>query len=93
MTCCVLFFSASLGLLFNRKHLVINLIAIEVMLIAVVLNFFIFSSFSEDLLGQIMSVLILTVAGVESAIGLALLLCYYRLKGTISINFLNILKG
>jgi len=82
------------GLLLNRKHLIINLIAIEVLLLVVVLNFFIFSAYiGEDTFGLIFTVIIFSVAGVESALGLALILCYFRLKGTIVINFFNIMKG
>lgn len=63
------------------------------MLLSVNLNLFIFSVFLEDFLGQLFALFILTVAASESAIGLAILLVYYRLKGTIFINFINVLKG
>lgn len=69
------------------------LIAIELMLLSVNLNLFIFSVFLEDFLGQLFALFVLTVAASESAIGLAILLVYYRLKGTIFINFINVLKG
>lgn len=69
------------------------LIAVELMLLAVNLNLFIFSVFLEDFLGQLLALFVLTVAAAESAVGLAILLVYYRLKGTIFISFINVLKG
>jgi NADH-quinone oxidoreductase subunit K len=67
--------------------------SIELMLLAISLNLLIFSSYLDDLMGQIFALLILTVAGAESAIGLALLLIYYRLRGSIDVEFLTILKN
>lgn len=69
------------------------LMCIELMLLAVNLNFLIFSTYLDDLSGQIFSLLILTVAAAESSIGLALLVMYYRTRGTISIEYMNLLKG
>lgn len=69
------------------------LISIELMLLSVNLNLVIFSVFLEDFVGQFLALFILTVAASESAIGLAILLIYYRLRGTIFINFINTLKG
>lgn len=63
------------------------------MLLSLNLNFFIFSVFLDDMLGQLFALFILAVAAAESAIGLAILLVYYRLKGTIFVNFINLLKG
>ena len=63
------------------------------MLLSVNLNLFIFSVFLEDFMGQLLALFVLTVAASESAVGLAILLVYYRLKGTIFINFINVLKG
>lgn len=76
-----------------KKHLILLLISIELMLLSVNLNLVIFSVFLEDFVGQFLALFILTVAASESAIGLAILLIYYRLRGTIFINFINILKG
>lgn len=73
--------------------MILLLIAVELMLLSVNLNLFIFSAFLEDFLGQLLALFVLTVAASESAVGLAILLVYYRLKGTIFINFINILKG
>ena len=66
---------------------------IELMLLAVNLNFLIFSTYLDDLIGQLFSLLILTVAAADSAIGLALLVIYYRARGTIAIEYMNLLKG
>ena len=63
------------------------------MLLSVNLNLLVFSVFLEDFLGQLLALFVLTVAASESAIGLAILLVYYRLRGTIFINFINALKG
>jgi NADH:ubiquinone oxidoreductase subunit K len=67
--------------------------SIELLLLAVNLNFIIFSIYLDDLIGQTFSLFILTVAAAESAIGLAILVVYYRIKGIISINFVNSIKG
>lgn len=63
------------------------------MLLSINLNFFIFSVFLDDILGQLFALFVLTVAAAESAVGLAILLVYYRLKGTIFVSFINLLKG
>ena len=89
----ILFFLSIWGFFLIKKHLILLLIAIELMLLSVNLNLFIFSVFLEDFLGQLFALFILTVAASESAIGLAILLVYYRLMGTIFINFINVLKG
>ena len=67
--------------------------SIELMLLAVNLNFLMFSVYLDDLIGQLFALLILTVAAAESAIGLALLVVYYRIRGTIAVEFINLLKG
>ena len=67
--------------------------SIELMLLAVNLNFLVFSIYLDDLVGQLFALLILTVAAAESAIGLALLVVYYRVRGTISVEFINLMKG
>lgn len=76
-----------------KKHLILLLISVELMLLGVNLNFFVFSSSLGDFAGQIFSLFVLTVAAGESAVGLAILLLYFRLKGTIFINLINLLKG
>ena len=67
--------------------------SIEIMLLAINLNFIFFSIYLDDIMGQIFSLYILTVAAAESAIGLAILVVYYRLRGVISIDNISLLKG
>jgi len=90
---CCLFLIGLCGIFLNRKNIIIILMSIELMLLAINLNFIIFSIFLDDILGQLFALLILTVAAAESAIGLALLVVYYRIRGTISIEFINLMKG
>ena len=89
----MLFLLGVWGIFFNRKNILIMLMSIELMLLAVNLNFLIFSTYLDDLSGQLFSLLILTVAAAESSIGLALLVIYYRTRGTIAIEYMNLLKG
>ena len=89
----LLFLLGVWGIFFNRKNIVVMLMCIELMLLAVNLNFLIFSTYLDYLSVQIFSLLILTVAAAESSIGLALLVMYYRTRGTISIEYMNLLKG
>jgi len=81
------------GIILNRQNIIIILMSIELLLLAVNLNFIIFSIYLNDLVGQTFSLFILTIAAAESAIGLAILVVYYRIKGIISINFVNSIKG
>jgi NADH-quinone oxidoreductase subunit K len=67
--------------------------SIELMLLSINFNFIIFSVFLDDILGQLFALLVLTVAAAESAIGLAILVIYYRVRGTIAIEFINLMKG
>ena len=89
----ILFFVGISGIFLNRKNIVVMLMFIELMLLAVNFNFTLFSVFLDDIIGQIFALLILTVAAAESAIGLALLVVYYRVRGTISVECINLLKG
>ena len=75
-----------LGLVLNRKNILIIILSIELMLLSVNLNFILFSVYLDDVLGQIFVILILTVAAAESSIGLAILSAYYKLKNTIIIE-------
>lgn len=81
------------GIFLNHRNVIIMLMCIELMLLAINFNLTLFSVFLDDLLGQIFALLVLTVAGAESAIGLALLVVYYRVRGSIDIEFINIIKG
>lgn len=89
----VLFIIGLSGIYLNRKNIIIMLMSIELMLLAINLNFIIFSVYLDDLLGQMYSLVILTVAAAESAIGLAILVIYYRVRETISIDNINLMKG
>jgi len=89
----ILFLLGIWGIFLNRKNIIIMLMSIELMLLAVNLNFLFFSVYLDDLIGQLFALLILTVAAAESAIGLALLVVYYRVRGTISVEFINLMKG
>lgn len=89
----MLFIIGILGIFLVKKNIIIILMSIELMLLAININFIIFSVYLDDLTGQIFSLFVLTVAAAESAIGLAILVVYYRIKGIISINFINSIKG
>lgn len=90
----ILIFSLSLiGIFVNRTNIILLLICIEVMLLSISLNFLIISYGIESLLGQIISIYIITVAAVESAIGLSIMIAFYKIKGSIGIRLLNVLKG
>lgn len=88
-----LFFISLSGIFLNRRNLIILLMSIELMLLSINLNFIFFSVFLDDVLGQIFALIVLTIAAAESAIGLAILVVYYRLKGTIAIEQINLIKG
>jgi len=88
----ILFLFGIWGIFLNRKNILIILMSIELMILAVNLNFLFFSVHIDDLLGQLFALLVLTVAAAESAIGLALLVVYYRVRGTISVEFINLVK-
>jgi NADH-quinone oxidoreductase subunit K len=79
----ILFFIGILGLVLNRKNIIITLMALELMLLAVNLNFIIFSVYLDDIVGQVFVLFILTIAATESSIGLALLMVYFKLKNSI----------
>ena len=88
-----LFAMAVVGIFLNRKNLIVLLMAIELMLLAVNMNFVAFSHFLEDMHGQVFVFFILTVAAAESAIGLAILVLLFRNKASINVDELNDLKG
>lgn len=81
------------GIFLNRKNIIVMLMSIELMLLAINMNFVLFSVYLDDLVGQMFALFVLTVAAAESAIGLALLVVYYRVRGTIAVEFINLLKG
>jgi NADH-quinone oxidoreductase subunit K len=88
-----LFLVGAFGMFLSRKHVIIILISLELILLSININFVVFSVFLDDLLGQIYALLVLTVAAAESALGLAILIVYYRLRGGISIDLINLLKS
>jgi len=81
------------GIILNRQNIIIILMSIELLLLSINLNFIYLSVFIDDIMGQIFSLLILTVAAAESAIGLAILVVYYRINESINVLFMNLLKG
>jgi NADH-quinone oxidoreductase subunit K len=89
----VLFAISIVGIFLNRKNVIILLMAIELMLLAVNLNFIAFSHYLEDIAGQVFVFFILTVAAAESAIGLAILVVLFRALNTINVDDLDSLKG
>lgn len=89
----LLFTIGALGLVLNRKNILIIIISIELMLLSVNLNFIIFSIYLDDILGQLFVIFILTIAATESAIGLAILSSYYKVKNTILIDKIKQVKG
>tara|TARA_R110000824_G_scaffold44915_2_gene130319 strand:+ start:462 stop:767 length:306 start_codon:yes stop_codon:yes gene_type:complete len=89
----ILFVMGMLGIFLNRKNIIIILMAIELILLAVNLNFVAFSAFLGDMTGQVFAMFILTVAAGEAAIGLAILVIYFRQRGTIAVDDVNRMKG
>ena len=81
------------GIILNRKNVILLLMSIELMLLSINLNFIVFSVYLDDVIGQIFALFILTVAAAESAIGLAILVLYYRVRGTVAISYINVMKG
>lgn len=89
----IIFFCGILGIFITRKNIIIILISIELMLLAINFNFVIFSIILKDILGQVFTLFIITLAGAEASIGLAILIIFYRIRGIITVNFVNALKG
>jgi len=89
----VLFTLGILGIFINRKNVIVILMSVELILLAVNINFVAFSAFLGDLAGQIFAMFVLTVAAAEAAIGLAILVVYFRNRGTIAVEDINVLKG
>src|SRR5947199_7777341 len=89
----ILFTIGVLGIFLNRKNVIIILMSIELILLAVNINFVAFSSFLGDLVGQVFALFVLTVAAAEAAIGLAILVVYFRNRGSIAVGDVNLMKG
>ncbi len=89
----ILFTMGIFGIFLNRKNVIIILMCIELMLLAVNINFVAFSSFLGDLTGQVFTMFILTVAAAEAAIGLAILVIFFRNKGSIAVDDISSMRG
>ena len=89
----IIFSLGTLGIFLNRKNVIVILMSIELMLLAVNINLVSFSIYLQDITGQIFTMLILTVAAAEAAIGLAIIVSYYRNKGSIKVEEIDEMKG
>jgi NADH-quinone oxidoreductase subunit K len=89
----ILFTLGVAGVILNRKNIIVVLMSVELILLSVNLNLVAFSAFLGDLTGQIFALFILTVAAAEAAIGLAILVAYYRNRGSIAVDDINMMKG
>ncbi len=88
-----LFVIGIFGIFLNRKNVIVILMSIELMLLAVNINLVAFSAFLGDLVGQVFTMFVLTVAAAEAAIGLAILVSFFRNRGTIDVEDVNLMKG
>ena len=89
----ILFTLGILGIFLNRKNVIVILMSIELILLAVNINLVAFSTFMNDIVGQVFALLVLTVAAAEAAIGLAILVIYFRGRATISVDDVNRMRG
>ena len=89
----ILFTLGVFGIFINRKNVIVILMSIELMLLAVNINFVAFSVFQHNLLGQVITMIVLTVAAAEAAIGLAILVVYFRNRGSIAVDDIHLMKG
>ena len=89
----IMFTIGVFGIFLNRKNVIVILMSIELILLAVNINFVAFSAYLHDLVGQVMAMFVLTVAAAEAAIGLAILVVYFRNRGSINVEDVNVMKG
>jgi len=89
----ILFATGIFGVFLNRKNIIIILMSIELMLLAVNINFVAFSAYLNNLVGQVFAMFVLTVAAAEAAIGLAILVVYFRNRGSIAVEDINTMRG
>ena len=89
----ILFTLGVFGIFINRKNIIVILMSVELILLAVNINFVAFSVFLNDMVGQIFAMFVLTVAAGEAAIGLAILVIFYRNRGSIAVEDVNMMKG
>ena len=89
----ILFTLGIFGIFLNRKNVIVILMSVELMLLAVNLNLVAFSAFHNDLVGQVFALIVLTVAAAEAAIGLAIVVVYFRNRGTIEVDDIHMMNG
>jgi NADH-quinone oxidoreductase subunit K len=89
----ILFTLGVLGIFLNRKNIIVILMSVELILLSVNINFVAFSTHMGDLVGQVFALLVLTVAAAEAAIGLAILVVFFRNRGSIAVEDVNMMKG
>ena len=89
----ILFTIGVFGIFLNRKNVIIILMSVELILLSVNINLVAFSSFLHDMVGQVFAMFVLTVAAAEAAIGLAILVVYFRNRGSIEVDDINMMKG
>jgi NADH-quinone oxidoreductase subunit K len=89
----VLFTLGIFGIFLNRKNVIIILMSIELILLAVNINFVAFSVFLGDLVGQVFALMVLAIAAAEAAIGLAIIVVYFRNRGSIAVEDINLMRG
>ena len=89
----ILFTIGVFGIFINRKNVIVILMSVELLLLAVNINLVAFSSFLGDLVGQVYALIVLTVAAAEASIGLAILVAFYRNRGSIAVEDVNMMKG
>ena len=89
----ILFTLGIVGIFLNRKHVIVILMSIELMLLAVNINLVSFSAHLQDMVGQIFTMFVLTVAAAEAAVGLAIIIVYFRNHGSIAVEDINLMKG
>ncbi len=89
----ILFTIGVLGIFLNRKNVIVILMSVELILLAVNINFVAFSSHLNDIVGQVFALFVLTVAAAEAAIGLAILVTFYRNRGSIAVEDINMMRG
>ena len=89
----ILFTIGVFGIFLNRKNVIVILMSVELLLLAVSINLVAFSAYLDDLVGQVFALVVLTVAAAESAIGLAIIVVYFRNRGSIAVDDINLMKG
>nr|BAR91065.1 NADH dehydrogenase subunit 4L [Hydra vulgaris] len=89
----IMFCISIIGIVINRSNIILILVSIEILLLSISMNFILSSLTNFSLEGQIIAIYIITIAAIESAIGLSIIVAFYKIKGSISLKLLNLLKG